>query len=238
MCAEMVWSCVDLLDVFLQCRGDAGVLGCGCFELDGESGILGSLGSVYAEGGDGYVALLEVGEVLEQGRDATGAEEDEHVVVEGFALGKVVAHGAVHHTLGELEFLTFEEVLDFIAVDVAHWHEISFLLVLDHGGQEVVDFSGVAEEHFALAVLNVLLYVESHGLGDAEVFHILGDGDSQLFAKVEEVVDGMARGEYDGCVLEDVNLLSTKLARGEAFDFDEGAEDNLYTILSFDVEIG
>ena len=70
---------------------------------------------------------------------------------------------------------------------VGHRYKVLLGLVLHKEGLQVV-YVTVAVEYLAFAVLNIFLYVERNGLRQAEIFHIVGDGDAQLLAQCEEVV--------------------------------------------------
>ena len=220
------------LYVCVEGGGDAGVLGRGSLEVEAEAGFADAAGGGGSEGGYTCVALTVAGEVLEEGLDAAGAEEDEHVVVEGLVLGDLVADGAVHDAFGEFDVFLLEELGEGGVVDVALGDEEAFGAVAEDLGEEVVDAACVAVEDFALAVLDVLLDVEGDGLGDAEIFHVFGDVNAHLPAELEEVVDGVAAGEDDGGVAGDVDVLVAELAGGEGFDFDEGVEGDLDAVLA------
>ena len=181
--------------------------------------------------------MLVAGEVLEEGLDAAGTEEDEHVVVEGLVLGYLVADGTVHDAIGEIDVFLLEELGESGVVDVALGYEEAFGAVTEDVREEVVYLACLAIEDFALAVLDVLLDVEGDGLGDAEVFHILGDVDAHLLAELEEMVDGMAAGEDDGGVTGDVYVLVAELSGGEGFDLDEGVEGYLDVMLAHEVVV-
>ena len=136
-----------------------------------------------------------------------------------------------------LELRLVEEGLRLVGVDVGHGDEVFLTFVLDHRGQQVLDFARGAEEHLALAVLHVFLDVEGDRFGDAEILHGLRDGDTQLAAQVEEVVNGVAGGEHNGSVVQDGHLLLSELFSRNALNFDERAEDYLYPILARNIVI-
>ena len=212
---------------------------CRSLEVESVSGVGHSLGCSRSECGDAHVVLLEAGEVLRERLDARGAEEDEHVAVElgCFFLGEVVAHGAVHDALGVVEFLRVEQLLYVVVVNAAHWHEIFLALVLHHCGDERVELAGVAEEHLALAILHILLYVECDCLCYAEVLHVLGDSDSHLLSEFEVVVDSVARGEHHRCEIEKTYLLLSEFFWAEPFYFDERTKDEFHAEVLCDVEV-
>ena len=63
--------------------------------------------------------------------------------------------------------------------------------MLEDGSHQTIYLTGIAEEHLALAVLNILLDVERYCLSDAEILHVLRDDNSHLSAQLEEVVYSM-----------------------------------------------
>ena len=56
--------------------------------------------SGFAETAYFYIALLEIGEILQQRLYAGRTEENKHVVIKRFIFAEVVAHSAVHDSLG------------------------------------------------------------------------------------------------------------------------------------------
>ena len=119
----------------------------------------------------------------------------------------------------------------------AQWHKILLVLVLHHSGDERIELAGIAEEYLALAILHILLYVERDCLRNAEVLHILGDGDAHLLSECEVVVDSVTRCEHYGCEVEKTDLLLSEFFGAESFYFDEWAKDEFYAEVLCDVEI-
>ena len=74
--------------------------------------------------------------------------------------------------------------------------------------------------------------------GRAEIFHGLGHLDAKLFAKEEEGVDGMARGEDDSGVVKNVQPLGTEFPGGQRLDEIEWTEVNLYAEFLFHSIVG
>ena len=103
------------------------------------------------------------------------------------------------------------------------------LLVFDDQLDERGERS-VGKRDFALAVDDVFLQVECHGLRLADVFHGFGHGDARLFADMEKAVDRRARCEDDGGVREYFDPLGAKLLQGDADDADEGFVGDLYVV--------
>ena len=233
-------SVLDGEEIVLEGTGHGRILLRGGLDVETETGGTGGLRGGGSEGGNGYLALLEVGEVLDERLDTGGAEEDEHVVVEGLDLlrGEVVADGAVHDALAVVELLRVKELGNGVVVDVAHGYEILLGLVLGHGGQQVVNLTGGAEEDLALAVLHIFLDIQRDSLRDAEILHILRNSDTQLLGEGEEMVNGMARGEDNGSVVQDVHLLGTKVLRRDSLHLDERTEHEFYVELGSDVVVG
>ena len=80
-------------------------------------------------------------------------------------------------------------------------------------------------------------YDVGDGFGETEVLHVLGDGDAQFVAEVEEVVDGIARVEYDGGVVEYLYLLLAELAGCDSLDFDKWMENQFDAMLLLNLEV-
>ena len=165
-------------------------------------------------------------------------EEHNHVEVERLVLRIVVAHGAIHDALGVVEFLLFQQAVHLVACHVALRHEVFLVLMLHHHRHQIGEFARCAAKHLALAVLHVFLYVIGNRFGNGKVFHRFGNGYAHLLAKGEEVVDGVARGEHDGRVVEHLYLLLAKFFGREAFHLNEGVKHKLYAVLRCNVKIG
>ena len=121
---------------------------------------------------------------------------------------------------------------------ITHRHEVTFCLVLHHRGQQVVDAAGSAEEHLALAVLHIFLNIECDGFRHTKVFHVLGNVTAQLLGQRKEMVDGMARGEDNSGVVEDVHLLRTEVTCCQSLNFNKGTEHEFNTETFCNVKIG
>ena len=103
--------------------------------------------------------------------------------------------------------------------------------MLYHCRNEVVNLSCGTKENLALAIGSVLLNVEGDGLCDAEILGSFRHSDSHIFGELEEMVDGMARGEDNSCIIRYVHLLLTKLLCGDSFYLYERTEYQLYVKL-------
>lgn len=229
---------VDLVEVQVKGGGDGRGLGGGGCEVKAQAGVLYGFCGAGAETSDAYVALLEVGEVLHQGIDTRGREEEKHVIVECLA-GKVVAYRAVEHGLGIVDVGGVKHGgVDRLLVHVGNGVKELFLVVLGEHGHHVVELAGAAVENLAFAVYDVFLQVEGYGLCGAEIFHGVGDADAHLLAKAEEVVDGGTCGENHGGVLAYIYFLLAEFPGAQALNFDEGTKYQLYAMLRGDVEVG
>ena len=82
----------------------------------------------------------------------------------------------------------------------------------------------VAEENFTFAVNYVLLQIVGHQFGGAEIFHGLGDLETELFCKFEVSVYGMARRENNGSIVREIDSLVAELAGTERFYLKERTE--------------
>ena len=113
-----------------------GRLGGGCYvELDAvllEGGVGGG-----TEGGNQYVAVLDVGEVLDEAAHADGREERYCVEFVDVELGEVAGLGGVHRGLGVFELGLVESfgVLGLLLVGAGE--EVFLVAVLGHDLEEV-----------------------------------------------------------------------------------------------------
>ena len=87
--------------------------------------------------------------------------------------------------------LAVEKFCKVIVVDITQGDEILLCFMLDHLRNDVIDLSCGTKEHFAFTILDVFLDIEGNSLCDTEIFHVIGDVDTHLFAKLEEIVDSM-----------------------------------------------
>ena len=133
--------------------------------------------------------------------------------------------------LGMFDAMSLESILDVVVMDARLRQEVGLFGVLQDDGKQTVERACGAEEHLALAVLDVLLDVKRHGLGGTEILHRLGDVDAHLLTELEKVVDGVARGEDDSGMLgENGHLLSTEFLWGETLYLNELLEVDLHII--------
>ena len=79
-------------------------------------------------------------------------------------------------------------------------------------------------KNLALPVYDILLKVYCHRLGNAEVFHSVGDGDAQLLTEAEEMVYGKLAGEDYGRERRNVYALLAKSLGINALNLDEREE--------------
>ena len=224
-------------DISIKGRGDAWILWSRCFQVEPQSGLADSFGRRGAESSDGHLALLEFREGVQQALDTAGAEKHEHVLVKRLATHEVVGHSAIHHTLGMTEFLLVQQILNLVIMDITQGYEEAFVLVLEHGWQQVIDFPGGTVENLTLAILNILLNVERYLLCYAKVLHVVTYDEAQILSKLEEVVDGVPRCEDDGAEVGKRNLLSSKFPGRKSFDLDERAKDELYAVAGSEIVV-
>ncbi len=199
-------------------------------DVDTEAGVLGRLGGGGAEGGDGYVALVEFGEILHQRIDSLGREEYEHVVIERLVGTEVVADGAVHD--GAVIIDDAVQNLGVAArIYVRHGKQILVFLVLLHIGKQTFELAGGRAENLALAVDGVFLEIVRNLVGHAEVHLCVWHLIAHFLTKAEEMVYGCLGCEYYGVVVRNGDLLGAEFAGGKAFDFYKGAKNHLYAVL-------
>ena len=115
--------------------------------------------------------------------------------------------------------------------------EIFLFLVFHHDFQKFFHLSGLGEEYLALAVLNVLLYIEGYLLWDEEVLHVFRDAYTQVFAQREEIVNGMPGIEDNGRIVEDVDVLCPKFFFRVPFYMDEWPEFEFNIIFCFQIKV-
>lgn len=211
--------------------------GRGSLEVETETGIGHRLGGCRTERADLKIALLEIGEILEQRVDTLRAEEDEHIVIERLVGSEIIADSAVHHRRSAVELVFGKERAVGAVVDVAHREEEFLGLVLEHRRHEIGEFTGLGSENLAFAVYYILLKIVGHCLGGAEIFHGHRNGDTHLLAETEEIVDRRLGGEYDGCEFGYVYLLGTEFFCAESFNLYERTEYNLDAIFLRYLEI-
>ena len=77
----------------------------------------------------------------------------------------------------------------------------------------------------------MLLEIHRDDLGRAEIFHRLGNLAPEFLRQGEERVDGVAGGEDDGGVIEDVDPLGPEFPGGERLDQEERMELELHPVL-------
>ena len=160
----------------------------------------------------------------------------EAVEVVEVELGEVLGRRGVHGRLGVFE-LGFVEGLGVFGLFLVGAGEEEFLVaVFAHDLDEVGEVL-VAEEDFAFAVLDVVLQVESDGLGGAEVFHVLAYGFAQLFEHAEEMVYRVLAVEDDGGVFADVDACFSELGDGDAHHFEEFEKGDVNIVLVDEVSV-
>ena len=117
-----------------------------------------------AEGGDEHVVFLDVREVLYEAAHAYGREERYGVEAVDVEVFEVAWLGGVHGGLGVFE-LSLVQSLGILGLPfVGAGEEELLVAVLAHDLEEVGEIL-VAEEYFALAILDEVLQVEGYGLG-------------------------------------------------------------------------
>lgn len=215
---------IYFLQIGIQGRGNAGVLLGGSLELEFQARFFDSLGCGGTKRSDGNFVFLDVRDVLDERIQPAGTEKDDHVVVERLVGREGIRNGAIHDSFLVDNLLAFQNISKFVVVDVAQGNEVFVVLVLDNLGNDVVDLSCGAKEHLALAVLDVLLDIESNGFCDAEIFHVIRYVDAQLLAKLEEIVDGMTRSEHDSCIIQNGDVLLTEFLGRQSLNFNERME--------------
>ena len=110
--------------------------------------------------------------------------------------------------------------------------------MLHHQGEQATHLAIVAKKDLTLTVLHILLNVKGDGLRHAEIFHCFGHSHAQFSAQSEEVINSVARSEYNSRMIKDSHLLCTELLGAQAFHFDKLLKVYRYIILARNVKIG
>ena len=110
--------------------------------------------------------------------------------------------------------------------------------MLKDRSHKAIHLTGVTEEYLALAVLDILLYIERNRLCNAEILHVLGYVYPHLSAQLEEVIYRITGSEYYSGVIKDIDMLLSELLGSERFNTDKRFENELYTIFISQIKIG
>ena len=86
-------------------------------------------------------------------------------------------------------------------------------------------------------VLDITLQVECCRLVDAEILQGLGDGIAHLLGDSEEMIHRIAAGEDDCCIFWKLDMLLTKFAGCDAFQFDEFLKGEIHAIFFHHVAV-
>ena len=160
-------SCsVVLFKEQLQCACHGRGFGQWRFQVQTIALVLDGFGRSLAETAELHIALPEVGKVFCQRFDTTGSKENHHVVVERMFLVQYGAHRTIHHALRVVQALGIQSAVKVVLMYVTLGYQKLFFLVLGHDIDEVVPLARLAEKHFALAILYILLDIQCHLLGE------------------------------------------------------------------------
>jgi len=149
-------------EVFLQGRDHRGRLRLGRFDVQGETRLFHSPGSIAAKGADLGTVLLEFGVVVKKASDAAGSKEADDVV---FALIEdlpdVIADRPVHERGSKSAIVQFEPVDDLVVLLVLRTgvKELLVLLMLVDDIEHALVQPVRTIEHLALAVEDELLKI-------------------------------------------------------------------------------
>ena len=97
--------------------------------------------------------------------------------------------------------------------------------MLHHQGEQATHLAIIAKKDLTFAVLHILLNVKGDGLRHAEIFHCFGHSHAQFSAQSEEVINSVARSEYNSRMIKDSH-------------FDKLLKVYRYIILARNVKIG
>ena len=119
-------------------------------------------------------------------------------------------------------------------MDIRYDHHVFLVRPTMHSRQQVFEaVSGFGEEHFALAILDKFLQIQTYLLGTAVVMHRIRDIQTHLFAQTKIMLDAQTGIEDDGCVIQRVDVLLTKLTCFQTLDMNELVEVALHIELGF-----
>ena len=102
---------------------------------------------------------------------------------------------------------------------------------------EAIHLSGIAKEHLTLTVLDIFLDIKRNCLGNAEIFHVLWYGYTQLSAKLEEMIYRVTRGKHYSGMVKNIDMLLPELLGAERLYANERLENKLNAILLSQVKI-
>lgn len=212
-------------------------LGRRCLKIETQTGIHNRFGSSGAKRTYAQIALLEIGEVFQKRLNSLGAEEYEHVVVEGLIGSEIIAHRAIHHRRSAIELVLGQKGAVGAVVDVAHSKKELLGLVLQHRRHKIGKLAGLGCKDLAFAVYYILLEVVGDGFGCTEILQRHRNGDAHFFTKTEEIVDSGLGCENNCGKVGNIYFLCAKFFRAESFNLDERTENNLHVVFLSDLEI-
>ena len=152
--------------------------------------------------------LLELREVLVQALDICRVVQRYDVVGRNVQVLQVLGDALYQLGLGEVHPGLGEQGSEGLGVRTGVLGDeelFSLVLGADQGHQRLG--GAFAEEDLALAEDDMLLQVDGHQLRGAEVFHCLGDLETEFLGEFEICIYGVAGGEYDGRVVGEINSL-------------------------------
>ena len=198
---------LHLREVDVDGLGHRGGLGRRGVGQDGNSGIEGRAERPFAEDGDGRE--LFGAELRNERRHVRRRVECQQTVLREVQVVEVGGYRAGQDDRVERELELGERLGQLGLVGLTQGQHELLLLMLDYQLDERRE-GAVSERNLALAVDDVLLEIERHGLRLADVLHGLGNGDAGLLADVEKAVDRRAGGEDHGRMGENLDPLSAK----------------------------
>lgn len=140
------------------------------------------------------------------------------------------------YCLAEVVVVLPQEVRDIILADIrAREQELFTLVFLD----DLKQVAGILEsgEYLPLADNNVFLEVIGCLFGDAEILHVRRHLNLQFAAKAEKMVDGIAAGENDSRIIQDLNFLFSEFFYRHRLNLNEGTEIDFNRVLLSNLEI-
>lgn len=140
---------------------------------------------------------------------------------------QVARHRTVHRCFGifELGFVQEFDILGLLLIGTGE--EVGLIAVFGHHVDKVGE-ELLAEKYLALAVLDVVLQIESDGFGGAEILHGFGNGLAKFLGHTEEMVNRILAVEYNSRMFTDVDAAFAKFRNADAFNGEKLVEGKLH----------
>ena len=132
---------------------------------------------------------------------------------------------------------TVKPVLDIVGMNRRLRKEILLSLMLNNERSQILHLACRADKNFTLSVLDILHDIVRYSLRHAEILHVVRNVNSQVLAKIEEMIDSMARSEDYSSMVKNRNFLLAEIFCFHRFDLNERSEYHVKSILISNIEI-